>query len=85
MVPIVRVSSANIYIYIADLYARETSNKALNAINAIRLAPFLMSFLAFREQLPIAPVVAAGTLAPFIRLSKMFCTYGCYQPSAYTF
>ncbi|PBK76924.1 ARM repeat-containing protein [Armillaria solidipes] len=38
----------------------ETSNKALNAINAIRLAPFLMSFLASREQLPIAPVVAAA-------------------------
>ncbi|KAG7452218.1 ARM repeat-containing protein [Guyanagaster necrorhizus] len=38
----------------------ETSNKALNAINAIRLAPFLMSFLASREQLPIAPIVAAA-------------------------
>ncbi|KAK0465459.1 armadillo-type protein [Desarmillaria tabescens] len=38
----------------------ETSNKALNAINAIRLVPFLMSFLASREQLPVAPVVAAA-------------------------
>ncbi|KAK0198737.1 armadillo-type protein [Armillaria mellea] len=38
----------------------ETSNKALNAINGIRLAPFLMSFLASREKLPIAPVVAAA-------------------------
>ncbi|KAF5368331.1 hypothetical protein D9758_002154 [Tetrapyrgos nigripes] len=38
----------------------ETSNKALNAINNINLIPFLMSFLAAREKLPLAPVVAAA-------------------------
>ncbi|KAF8921881.1 armadillo-type protein [Mucidula mucida] len=38
----------------------ETSNKALNAINAIQLVPFLMSFLASREKLPLAPVTAAA-------------------------
>ncbi|KZP25341.1 ARM repeat-containing protein [Athelia psychrophila] len=38
----------------------ETSNKALNAINQINLVPFLMSFLAAREQLPIATVTAAA-------------------------
>ncbi|THV01428.1 ARM repeat-containing protein [Dendrothele bispora CBS 962.96] len=38
----------------------ETSNKALNAINNINLIPFLMSFLASREKLPLAPVVAAA-------------------------
>ncbi|KIL71572.1 hypothetical protein M378DRAFT_6294 [Amanita muscaria Koide BX008] len=38
----------------------ETSNKALNAINAFRLVPFLMSFLAAREKLPITPVVSAA-------------------------
>ncbi|KAG7099676.1 hypothetical protein E1B28_001500 [Marasmius oreades] len=38
----------------------ETSNKALNAINEINLIPFLMSFLASRERLPIVPVMAAA-------------------------
>ncbi|KAK2461461.1 hypothetical protein APHAL10511_005924 [Amanita phalloides] len=38
----------------------ETSNKALNAINAIRLVPFLMSFLDARDKLPIASVVSAA-------------------------
>lgn len=40
---------------------RETSNKALNAINEIHLIPFLMSFLAARNKIPLAPVTAAGT------------------------
>jgi len=39
---------------------RETSNKALNAINDIHLIPFLMSFLASRDKLPSAPVISAG-------------------------
>ncbi|KAJ3851835.1 armadillo-type protein [Lentinula lateritia] len=38
----------------------ETSNKALNAINSINLIPFLMSFLASRDKLSIAPVLAAA-------------------------
>ncbi|KAJ4472575.1 armadillo-type protein [Lentinula edodes] len=38
----------------------ETSNKALNAINSINLIPFLMSFLASRDKLTIAPVLAAA-------------------------
>ncbi|KAF9451411.1 ARM repeat-containing protein [Macrolepiota fuliginosa MF-IS2] len=38
----------------------ETSNKALNAINEINLTPFLMSFLASREKLPLGPVVSAA-------------------------
>ncbi|TFK41883.1 armadillo-type protein [Crucibulum laeve] len=38
----------------------ETSNKALNAINEIRLIPFLMSFLAAKDKLPLAPVTAAA-------------------------
>ncbi|KAJ3778269.1 armadillo-type protein [Lentinula raphanica] len=38
----------------------ETSNKALNAINAINLIPFLMSFLVSRDKLSIAPVIAAA-------------------------
>ncbi|KAJ4477977.1 armadillo-type protein [Lentinula lateritia] len=38
----------------------ETSNKALNAINSINLIPFLMSFLASRNKLSIAPVLAAA-------------------------
>ena len=40
---------------------RETSNKALNAINELHLVPFLMSFLAARNRLPLAPVTSAGT------------------------
>ena len=39
---------------------RETSNKALNAINELHLVPFLMSFLAARDRLPLAPVTSAG-------------------------
>ena len=39
---------------------RETSNKALNAINELQLVPFLMSFLSARDQLPLAPVTSAG-------------------------
>lgn len=39
---------------------RETSNKALNAINQINLVPFLMSFLASRKKLPVSTVTAAG-------------------------
>ena len=39
---------------------RETSNKALNAINEMRLVPFLMSFLAARDALPLVPVTSAG-------------------------
>ncbi|KAI6047851.1 ARM repeat-containing protein [Pisolithus marmoratus] len=38
----------------------ETSNKALNAINAIGLIPFLMSFLGARDKLPTATVTAAA-------------------------
>jgi hypothetical protein len=39
---------------------RETSNKALNAINELHLTPFLMSFLASRDKLPLTPVISAG-------------------------
>ena len=40
---------------------RETSNKALNAINGIHLIPFLMGFLENRDKLPSRTVAAAGT------------------------
>ncbi|KAI0778843.1 ARM repeat-containing protein [Trametes elegans] len=38
----------------------ETSNKALNAINEISLVPFLMSFLAARDKLPLSTVTSAA-------------------------
>lgn len=38
----------------------ETSNKALNAVNQLSLVPFLMSFLAYREKLPLATVTSAA-------------------------
>ncbi|KAI0354660.1 ARM repeat-containing protein [Trametes cingulata] len=38
----------------------ETSNKALNAINQISLVPFLMSFLAARDKLPLSTVTSAA-------------------------
>ncbi|KAI0756410.1 ARM repeat-containing protein [Daedaleopsis nitida] len=38
----------------------ETSNKALNAINQTSLVPFLMSFLAARDKLPVSTVTAAA-------------------------
>ena len=40
---------------------RETSNKALNAINQISLVTFLMSFLVSRDKLPLSTVTSAGT------------------------
>lgn len=57
---------------------RETSNKALNAINDIHLVPFLMSFLDAREKLALAPVTAAGmsalyTLSPLSVDISTFC------------
>ena len=41
-------------------WTRETSNKALTAINELQLVPFLMSFLAARDKIPIGPVTAAA-------------------------
>ncbi|KAJ7159871.1 armadillo-type protein [Mycena crocata] len=38
----------------------ETSNKALTAINEMKLMPFLMSFLAARDMIPLGPVTAAA-------------------------
>ncbi|KAI0936900.1 hypothetical protein AcV5_004925 [Taiwanofungus camphoratus] len=38
----------------------ETSDKAMNAINQISLIPFLMSFLASREKLPLSTVTSAA-------------------------
>ncbi|KAJ7471753.1 armadillo-type protein [Mycena latifolia] len=38
----------------------ETSNKALTAINEMKLIPFLMSFLAARDKIPLGPVTAAA-------------------------
>ncbi|KAJ7233513.1 armadillo-type protein [Mycena haematopus] len=38
----------------------ETSNKALTAINEMKLTPFLMSFLAAREKIPVAAITAAA-------------------------
>ena len=41
---------------------RETSNKALNAINEMHLVPFLTAFLENRQKLPSRTVAAAGEL-----------------------
>ncbi|KAF7290517.1 ARM repeat-containing protein [Mycena indigotica] len=38
----------------------ETSNKALAAINELNLIPFLVSFLAAHDKIPLAPVTAAA-------------------------
>ncbi|EPT03355.1 hypothetical protein FOMPIDRAFT_1040483 [Fomitopsis schrenkii] len=38
----------------------ETSNKAMNAINQISLVPFLMSFLASGDRLPLSTVTSAA-------------------------
>lgn len=38
----------------------ETSNKAMNSINQIPLIPFLMSFLASRDKLPVLTVTSAA-------------------------
>lgn len=42
--------------------SRETSNKALNAVNQLDLVPFLTSFLAARDKLPLSTVTSAGDL-----------------------
>ena len=39
---------------------RETSNKALNAVNNLALVPFLMAFLSSRDKLPLPTVTSAG-------------------------
>jgi len=39
---------------------RETSNKALTAVNNLALVPFLMAFLLSRDQLPISTVTSAA-------------------------
>ena len=44
------------------LIPRETSNKALNAINNMGLVPFLVAFLESRSKLPAHTVTAAGLL-----------------------
>ncbi len=54
------VSRITLGIFHVPHICRETSNKALNAINDIHLVPFLMSFLGAREKLAVAPVMAAG-------------------------
>lgn len=60
MVPLVSVFKAFDHAAIFFNIHRETSNKALNTINELHLTPFLMSFLASRDKLPLAPVVSAG-------------------------
>lgn len=42
----------------------ETSHKALTAVNQLSLVPFLMSFLASRENLPLSTVTSAGMRLP---------------------
>jgi hypothetical protein len=44
---------------------RETSNKALTAVNNLALAPFLMSFLSSRDRLPLPTVTSAGASRSF--------------------
>jgi hypothetical protein len=39
---------------------RETSNKALGAVNNLALVPFLMAFLSSRDRLPLPTVTSAG-------------------------
>lgn len=59
----------------------ETSNKALNAINEMHLIPFLMSFLAAREKLPLAPVISAGSsinMARLLRYSHPILAHSLY-------
>ena len=59
------IVSGLIVVYCCDAFlelmkTRETSNKALNAINQMSLVPFLMSFLAAKDQLPLSTVTSAG-------------------------
>ena len=44
---------------------RETSNKALNAVNNLALVPFLMAFLSSRDKLPLPTVTSAGASHSF--------------------
>ncbi|OBZ78860.1 hypothetical protein A0H81_01356 [Grifola frondosa] len=48
----------------------ETSNKALNAINKISLVPFLMSFLASRDKLPLSTVTSAAYSACLLSIVR---------------
>ena len=59
LVSIVRLFSHATPISVLRL-SRETSNKALNAVNQLDLVPFLASFLAARDKLPLSTVTSAG-------------------------
>jgi hypothetical protein len=75
-----RASSSSIHAPSVLRKTRETSNKALNAINQMNLVPFLMSFLSSRDKLPISTITAAGMcrsiLMP-IHLSNLFAVAHC--------
>ena len=44
---------------------RETSNKALGAVNNLALVPFLMAFVSSRDRLPLQTVTSAGASYSF--------------------
>ena len=49
------------------LEPRETSHKALSAVNQMSLIPFLMPFLASPDRVPLGTVTAAGGFWNFYR------------------
>lgn len=64
---------------------RETSNKALNAVNEIDLIPFLISFLRARNQLPQSTVNAAGKFNYYSKLVIFHPFYLSSPVSVHTF
>jgi hypothetical protein len=75
------VSTSSSLIFLALRKTRETSNKALNAINQISLVPFLMSFLGAKDVLPISAVASAGMsflLAEFYTYSHYLIAHCLY-------
>lgn len=60
--------------WLKHAFCRETSNKALAAINDANLTPFLMAFLISRDKIPLKTVLAAGALLSvnhYVRLKSL--------------
>lgn len=80
MVSVVRLGASRESVGLT--FSRETSNKALTAVNALQLVPFLMSFLSSRAKLPVSVVTAAG---PSRRVASLHMCDGPVQRNVFSF
>ena len=60
---------------------RETSNKALGAVNNLALVPFLMAFVSSRDRLPLQTVTSAGASYSFPPRATSDAAGRCFTPT----